>query len=262
MSIPINDLLIGCKDQEGMKLLLNQAQEAYLSWKSLWSHFITAPLRKELIGKIKLLNEIRFNSDGGYPTAERHRVCFTRSANQSHSKEILAPLKGINIKGNFLFDRAEKIDFLNTVKILGASHDEIGDIWLLHDRGAQVICTPEASIRLNGKLGMVRDTEVHCESLEIEELNLPFSRTPKKLTSVEASTRIDAIASAGFGLSRAKIVNQIKLGRLRLNWMPINQTSRTVVIGDRIQLEDKGSLEVLSIELTKKDRWRIELLRQ
>ena len=53
MSIPINDLLKGCKDQDGMKLLLNQAKEAYLSWKSLWSHFITAPLRKELIGKIK-----------------------------------------------------------------------------------------------------------------------------------------------------------------------------------------------------------------
>ena len=79
---------------------------------------------------------------------------------------------------------------------------------------------------------------------------------------MEASKRIDAIASAGFGLSRAKITNQIKEGRLRLNWKTMTQSSRSVGVGDRIQLEGKGSIEVLNIELTKRERWRVELLRQ
>ncbi|MFL0748786.1 MAG: photosystem II S4 domain protein, partial [Prochlorococcus sp.] len=65
-----------------------------------------------------------------------------------------------------------------------------------------------------------------------------------------------------FGLSRAKIVNQIKEGRLRLNWEPIRQTSRALLVGDRLQLQDRGTLEVLSLEMTKRQRWRVEMLRR
>ena len=109
---------------------------------------------------------------------------------------------------------------------------------------------------------MVRNIEIHIKALQLDQLLFPATRVPKRFKSVEASKRIDAIASAGFGISRGKIVNQIKLGRLRLNWVPIKQPSRSIVKGDRIQLEDKGCLEVLNLELTNRGRWRVELLRQ
>ena len=51
---------------------------------------------------------------------------------------------------------------------------------------------------------------------------------------MEASCRLDAIASAGFGLSRAKIVTHVKAGRLRLNWGNVRQASRELVVGDRL----------------------------
>ena len=57
MSVPISDLLKGCKDKEGMKLLLNQAQEAYLSWESLWTQFITAPLLQVKLTKYSIEND-------------------------------------------------------------------------------------------------------------------------------------------------------------------------------------------------------------
>jgi RNA-binding protein YlmH len=81
------------------------------------------------------------------------------------------------------------------------------------------------------------------------------------LQTVEASCRIDAIASAGFGLSRAKIVSHIKAGRLRMNWHDVRQASRDVGVGDRLQLQDRGTLEVLSLTRTKRERWRVELRR-
>ena len=104
--------------------------------------------------------------------------------------------------------------------------------------------------------------EIHCDVVEIGQLQPPAQRNPKLLTTVEASCRIDAIASAGFGLSRSKVVTQIKAGRLRLNWEPVRLGSRELRVGDRLQLQGRGSLELLSCTLTKRDRWRIELMRR
>ena len=93
-------------------------------------------------------------------------------------------------------------------------------------------------------------------------MEIPFNRPEKVINTVEASTRIDAIASAGFGLSRSKITTQIKQGCLRLNWVLNDQPSKSVNIGDLVHLEKKGSLKILNIDKTKKERWRIKLLRQ
>ena len=79
-------------------------------------------------------------------------------------------------------------------------------------------------------------------------MEIPFQRSKKIITTVEASTRIDAIASAGFGLSRSKITSQIKQGYLRLNWTKENQPSKGVTNGDLIHLEKKGSLRILNID--------------
>ncbi|NDD44792.1 MAG: photosystem II S4 domain protein, partial [Synechococcaceae bacterium WB9_4xB_025] len=95
-----------------------------------------------------------------------------------------------------------------------------------------------------------------------EALQLPALRAVKRLSSVEASCRLDAIASAGFGLSRSKVSQQIRAGKLRLNWEPVRQASRDLQVGDCLQLQDRGSVEVLSLTLTKRDRWRVDMERR
>ena len=129
------------------------------------------------------------------------------------------------------------------------------------DRGGQGICTPSAAEALHGRLGAVREVEIRCESRPLEQLQHPVQRSIRTLKTVEASCRLDAIASAGFGLSRAKIVTHVKAGRLRLNWGNVRQASRELVVGDRLQLQDRGSVEVLSLTHTKRERWRVELRR-
>ena len=115
---------------------------------------------------------------------------------------------------------------------------------------------------MHQKIGKLREVEITIESISISEMEIPFSRPEKIINTVEASTRIDAIASAGFGLSRSKITTQIKQGYLRLNWELNEQHSKSVNIGDLIHLEKKGSLKILNIDKTKKERWRIKLLRE
>ncbi len=262
MQLPIKELLTGSRYQKELESLLNKANLAFLSWQSLWSDFVDEPLQEEISSKLQGLNDIHCYLDGGYPSAERKRICFTRCSEYKPSNIEPAAIKALNIEGNFLFDRASKKDFIQAIKELDVSTNELGDLWIIRDRGAQILCKPETSLKLNGKKSLIRDVEIYFEALEINQLNLPNTRTPKRIKTVEASTRIDSIASAGFGISRGKIVNLIKEEHLRLNWTLIKQPSRTVKKGDRIQLERKGTLEVLDIQPTKKYRWRIELLRK
>jgi RNA-binding protein YlmH len=79
---------------------------------------------------------------------------------------------------------------------------------------------------------------------------------------VEASTRLDAVASAGFGLPRNRLADLIRSGKVQVNWLPVTSPSHLLRSGDRVQLSGKGELTVEAITTTKRDRFRIALLRR
>ena len=98
--------------------------------------------------------------------------------------------------------------------------------------------------------------------MPLTALQLPAARSPRELSSVEASVRLDAVASAGFGLSRNRMVEQIRAGAVRINWQPVSSPSKELACGDRIRLEGRGELEILEIQPTKRDRWRLRMIRR
>ena len=259
MSLPRAPLLEGLADPEAMHRLIDQAEEVLRTWQPSWSSFLSGP-ELEDARRLEALTELRLIRDGGRPGTERCRIQLSRSDQELQPET--APISGLRLEGNFLFDRAEPQDMRKALIDLGVRADGLGDLWLRGDRGAQAVCTPEAANHLNGLTGQVRDVTLSVEAVSIECLQWPAQRLPKRFTSVEASCRLDAIASAGFGLSRSKVIRQIREGRLRLNWNPVRQASRELKVGDRLQLQDRGSVEVLNLELTKRDRWRVEMLRR
>jgi RNA-binding protein YlmH len=78
---------------------------------------------------------------------------------------------------------------------------------------------------------------------------------------VEASLRLDAIASAGFGMSRSKMVDLINGNEVRVNWKEVTQASYQLKAGDLISIRGKGRLNIGEIAVTKKDRYRVQLTR-
>ena len=261
MHLPKEKILFNSSFRKELENLLFYAERALNERKPIWTPFISAQLIEEVKKKFNNLNDITCSFEGGFPSAERKRICFRRSEEEISSAYKNIPIKGIYIKGNFLFDRAKKNDFRDALYELKAQNDEIGDIWLIRDRGAQAICSRKCADSMHQKIGKLREVEITIESISISEMEIPFAKPEKVINTVEASTRIDAIASAGFGLSRSKITTQIKQGYLRLNWELHVQPSKSVNIGDLIHLEKKGSLKILNIDKTKKERWRIKLLR-
>ena len=262
MQLPKEKILFNSRFRNELEILLKYAEKALNERRSIWSPFVSEQLIEEVKHKFNNLNDISCCFEGGFPNAERKRICFVRSEEKTNSTYLDIPIKGVYLKGNFLFDRAKHDDFRNVLHELDAKVNEIGDIWLIRDRGAQAICSRKCADFMHQKIGKLREVEIEIEALSISQMELPFKRPEKVINTVEASTRIDAIASAGFGLSRSKITSQIKQGCLRLNWELNNQPSKSVNIGDLIHLEKKGSIRILKIDKTKKERWRIKLLRQ
>ena len=263
MKLPRRDLLSGCRDPEAIAQLLDLAEAVLRTWEPQWSPFVSAPVREEALERLGTLTELQLHSAGGRQDAERQRLLISR---HDDGKDVIErhplPVMGLEVEGNFLFDPLDPQDMRSALQALGLREDELGDLWIRGDRGAQALCTPEAAARVHGGVGTIRDVDIRLEERPVERLQLPAIRAPKRFTSVEASCRLDAIASAGFGVSRAKVVQQIRSGRLRLNWQAVRQASKDLTVGDRLQLQDRGCVEVLGLERTKRDRWRVQMERR
>jgi photosystem II S4 domain protein len=169
---------------------------------------------------------------------------------------------GLEIAGNFLFDPATPEEFRTALVEAGAAAGEVGDLWLRGDRGAQAVVTGAVATALAEREGQVRSVPVRFEARPLAELRPPPPRAPRQLSTVEASCRLDAVASAGFGLSRSRMAELIRQGAVRVDWQPVTSPSRELRAGERVQLRDRGELEVLAIEPTKRERLRISLERR
>ena len=49
---------------------------------------------------------------------------------------------------------------------------------------------------------------------------------------------------------------------LYLNGLKVNKSTISVKVGDKIRFENKGIIEILEMEKTKRERWRIKLLKK
>ncbi len=138
----------------------------------------------------------------------------------------------------------------------------MGDILVQGERGAHVLTTPEMALYLSsGALSQVRSVKCVAMPAPLSALRVPPARADT-IRTAEASLRLDAVASAGFRLSRSKMADAIDGGDVRLNWRSEGvKTSTAVKTGDVISMRGKGRLTVGEIAVTKKERFSIELHR-
>lgn len=256
--LPREDLLKGVENREPVARVIDQADQAIKIWEVVFSDFLSPPELAEVQGSFSRLSEVHLAAWGGYPQAERQRLAIARPELPLAPEQV--ELAALEIAGNFLFDPASHRDFLGAILGAGIVRDKVGDIIVLGERGAQAIVAPEMVEFLSMNLNQVRSVPVKTRQIDLSELKI---REPKKkeMATVEASMRLDAIASAGFGMSRNKMVALIEAGDVRVNWKEITSASYTVKAGDLIAIRGKGRVEVGEVAVTKKDRYRVQLTR-
>ena len=256
--LPREELLKGVENRESLARVIDQAEQAIKTWEVVLTDFLSPPELAEIQRVFSRLTDVQLVAWGGYPQAERQRIAIARSEIPLEQSQVA--LVVLEIAGNFLFDTATHRDFLGAMLGTGIVREKTGDIVVLGERGAQVIVAPDLAEFLAMSLQQVRSVTVKTQAIDLSELKV---REPKKkeLTTVEASLRLDAVASAGFGMSRSKMVDYIDGGDVRVNWKEVTQASSQVKSGDLIAVRSKGRLEVGEIAVTKKDRYRVQLTR-
>ncbi|WP_353932982.1 photosystem II S4 domain protein [Okeanomitos corallinicola TIOX110] len=254
--LPREEILKGVENRDSTARVIDQAEQAIKTWEVVFTDFLSPPELAEIQRAFSRLTEVHIFAWGGYPQAERKRVAIARAELPLDESQVA--VTALEIAGNFLFDTATHRDFLGAMLGTGIVREKTGDIIILGERGAQAIVVPELVDFLEMSLKQVRSVPVKTQPIDINELKI---REPKKkeLTTVEASLRLDAIASAGFGMSRSKMVDLIDSGDVRVNWKEITQASSQVKTGDLIAIRGKGRLEVGEIAVTKKERYRVQL---
>jgi len=256
--LPREELLKGIENREEIVRVIDLAEQALRTWEVVCTDFLSPPVLIEVQRSFSRLTELKILPWGGYPQAERQRVGIARSDLSLEIEQI--SLTAIAVEGNFLFDPANHRDFLGAILNTGVVREKVGDILTLGERGAQIIVVPEMVEFFQVSLQQVRSVPVKVQPIALSELKI---RPPQKkeINTVEASLRLDAIASAGFGLSRSKMSDAITGGDVRVNWKDITQASYNIKSGDLITFRGKGRLEVGEIAVTKKERYRVQLTR-
>jgi photosystem II S4 domain protein len=164
------------------------------------------------------------------------------------------------VEGNFLFDPATHRDFLGSILGTGIERQVVGDILVQGDRGAQILVSSAMVEHLESSLTQVRSVRVKTRVIPLTDLRVPVAKVVE-IQSTESSLRLDAIASAGFRISRSKMSDLIKGGDVRLNWKSGAKTSIDVQQGDVISVGGKGRVEVKNVTLTKKGKYYVEMVR-
>nr|CAD1833998.1 unnamed protein product [Ananas comosus var. bracteatus] len=206
---------------------------------------------------LEKLADIKAVSQGGYPQAERCRLSVGHPDAMMDNTDIVAAL---SISGNFGFEPCSHGDFLGAILGTGIVRDKVGDILLQGEKGAQVLVVPELIEFLTSALEKVGNVPVSCNKIPLLALEYEPPRT-KSFRTVEASLRVDALASAGFKISRSKLVDMISNGDVRVNWSPVMKNGATLKTGDIVSVSGKGRLKIGEIATTRKGKYAVELIR-
>ncbi|KAL0001235.1 hypothetical protein SO802_015016 [Lithocarpus litseifolius] len=192
---------------EEVKHILEMARRASSRREVLHTNFLTPPVLKESMLALEKLSDIRAVAQGGYPQAERCRISIGHPDVLTSDPDVIAAL---TVTGNFGFQPCSHGDFLGAILNKGIAREKLGDIILQGEKGAQIIIVPELVDFIILSLDKVGNVPVSCTKIPLISLDYEAPRT-QTFKTVEASLRVDALASAGFKISRSKLVDSVRI---------------------------------------------------
>lgn len=187
--------------------------------------------------------EISFAWSGGYEMAERQRLVlgpdYLEPARLDPEIEILS------VSGNLKFQKVTHRDFLGAVLGLGIKREKIGDV-VVNPQGCYVIADRSIAGYVMSNLTRVHRVAVKVDRILPDDMVLPEEKV-KVVYATVSSLRLDAVAAAGFGVSRSKMAAEIGAEKVKVNWHVVADCSYTVKEGDRISVRGRGRAEIEEI---------------
>jgi RNA-binding protein YlmH len=205
---------------------------------------------------LHLFKEVKSITWGGYAGAERARLLMFPLQQQAGTADV--ELAFLEVDAGPRAEALSHRDFLGAVLGLGLRREKVGDILLSGEGKAQLVVHPEITDYLLTHWTDVGRHAVRLRPIDAADLQ-PADPRVKEIKTTVASLRLDAVASAGFGVSRSKLVPAIRANQLKLNWQSVTHASANVKEGDVISLAGRGRVEVAEVRGESK-KGRIQLL--
>ncbi|MCL7051679.1 hypothetical protein MKW94_025496 [Papaver nudicaule] len=253
------DLIKGVVDKnilEDVRRVLEMAKRASSRKGIVHTDFLAPPVLKESMHALEKLADVKAIAQGGYPQAERCRLSIRHSEAMTTTPDII---EALSITGNFGLQPCSHGDFLGAILGTGIAREKLGDILLQGEKGAQVLIIPELVDFLVTAMDKVGNVRVTCTRVPLLALEYAPPRT-KTFKTVEASLRLDAVASAGYKISRSKLVDLISKGDVRINWSPVTKNGTTLKTGDMVSVSGHGRLKIGEINRTRKGKFAVEVI--
>ncbi len=248
------EILDGFSDQADRQLaarVLDRISQVQKSYEIVFTHFLDPHQQRVAQQIVRSFVDLEYQCFGGYEVAERCLLAIF--PDYMDVNEAAFPLQLLKISGNMTYHKVNHRDYLGGILGLGITREMMGDL-LVMDEGCQVIVKQEVADYIYSNLEQVGRVNVAVERREMNELILPSFET-KVIRTTVSSLRLDAVASAGFALSRTKVVPLIKGEKVRLNWETKRDPAATIQEGDVISIKGKGRIKVEEVGgETRKDR--------
>lgn len=218
---------------------------------------------------------------GGYSEAKRKRPQFAIKDTTSIKKgerisirddmkkkqlEAATPLivTAISIEGKCKEKNVDlTVDAIRTAFKSCTTEEQIGDILIRSRDEVQVIITTEllqawGSDTSNCPLKAINDVPIMIKPVDLRMTPVrPPAATPKQVVLVENTLRLDAIASAGFGMSRNQITKHIANGLISVDDKPVLSATAKLRSGTVLTFQDKATFSIDTIDNTSKGKFRI-----
>ncbi len=200
---------------------------------------------------------LRLEQNGGFNTAERVKVAFVH---QDYQEDVIYDIDAIKTTWDKRFYSLSHRDVLGALLGLGCEREVMGDIVFDSD-GAQFVVKQSMTKFFLDNLVQIGAANVSTEQIPISDL-VQKEETVKEIKATVAALRLDAVAAAGYSVSRSKMADEIKAQRVKINWQEAKSPSQSVNAGDIISFRSRGRLEVVQINgTTKKGRISVFLRR-
>lgn len=197
-----------------------------------------------IISTVKSCPGLSANAWGGYPGAERVRTAIHEIVCQPGPQEY--DIVFLFIRGNFKKSVVNHRDFLGAMLALGLKREMIGDL-IVAEEGAAVAAAGEVVPFVRANLVKVGRVGVSVAEIEPQELQLP-EQSFKEVRATVPSLRLDAVAAAGFGVSRSRLVSEIQAEKYSVNWRSCRDPSTPVRQGDILSARGRGRVRVAEVK--------------
>lgn len=244
-------------DEQLASKLLDLAEGAHKTRKYRVSEFLDPHARNVADIIAANFENIRMETDGGFANAERVKAAYVA---EDFSGQIDYGLSYLLAQWDKRYYDLSHRDVLGAFMGTGCRREALGDIVFVPE-GAQFAVDKSLLSYLLANLTQIGAAPVALVEIARGEL-LKKEEKIKLISATVADLRLDAVAAAGYGVSRSRMSDEIKNLNVRLNWKEARKPAQAVGAGDVISFRGRGRVEVDEIRgTTKKGRISVVLKR-